>query len=106
MPNYRKRFTLKEFQEAYAKHLGDVPPGLLKSKKRLEAVAGIKAAYYEQALASLDEAVARIREMAVKDSNGLLQDDAEAAIKEINTAIDTFGESSLVKNSHWDGTGG
>ena len=57
-------------------------------------------------IASLDEAVARIREMAVKDSNGLLQDDAEAAIKEINTAIDTFGESSLVKNSHWDGTGG
>lgn len=106
MPNYRRRFTRKEFQEEYARHLRDVPPGLLKSKKRLEAVADIKAGYYEKALAALDEAVARIREMAVKDPGGLVQGDAEAAIREIKTAIDTFGESSMVKNSSWDGGGG
>lgn len=106
MPNYRRRFTKKEFQEEYARHLGDVPPGLLKSKKRLEAVADLKASYYEQALAALDVAVARIKDMSVKDSDGLLRDDAEDAIRQIKTAIDTFGESSMVKNSKWDGTGG
>ncbi|HEX7048216.1 MAG TPA: hypothetical protein VF275_11660 [Gammaproteobacteria bacterium] len=103
MPNYRKRFTRKEFQEEYATHLRDVPPGLLRSKKRLEAAAGIKAGYYEEALAALDEAVARIKQIAVTHPDKIVQEDADVAIKQITAAIDTYGEASMAQNNSWDG---
>lgn len=105
MPNYKRRFTKEEFKQELASHLRDVPPGLLKAPHRLAAHTELKAGHYEAALAALDAAVARVRQIAATHPDEQARQEADTAIREINDAIDTYGEAAMVQNSNWDGTG-
>lgn len=100
MANFKRRFTKDEFKQELFEHLRSIPPGHLNAPKKLEAHAEKKAEHYVQALAALDRAAERLRAMAA-DNPGL-QADTDACIKEINDAVDTYGEVSLYGNSIWE----
>lgn len=106
MANFRRRFTKDEFKDELIRHLGDVPPGLLQARGRLEAHAELKAGHYEAALKALDEAVSRMREIAATHGDAETQQKTEDAIRQVQTAAETYGEACLVQNSTWDGNGG
>lgn len=105
MPNYKRRFTKDEFKQELVNHLRDMPPGLSRAQDRLEAHAELKAAHYEQALAALDAAMERVQRIAASHPDESARLEADAAIKEINSAIETYGEASMVQNSIWGGSG-
>lgn len=99
MTDYKKRFTKDEFKRELVEHLRAMPPGHLQSPAKLEPNAEKKAEHYAQALAALDRAADKLRAMAA--SNPELKSDADEAIKEINDAIDTYGEVSMSGNGSW-----
>lgn len=105
MPNYRRRFSKEEFKNELISHLRDIPPGLARAPKRLEAHAELKAAHYEAALKALDDAVEKLRNIAAKNTDPQTQQDAKLAIQRISEAVDTYGEASMSQNSIWDGDG-
>lgn len=100
MANFKRRFTKDEFKKELTEHLGAIPPGHLKAPAKLEAHAEKKAEHYAQAVAALDRAAERLRAMAA--ANPVMKTDTDACIKEINDAVDTYGEASLYGNGQWE----
>ncbi len=103
MTNYKRRFTKDEFKQELVNHLRDMPPGLARARGRLEAHAEMKAAHYEKALAALDAAMERVQRIAASHPDEGARQEADSAIREINAAIETYGEASMAQNSSWDG---
>lgn len=99
MTNYRRRFTKDEFKKELMEHLGAMPPGHLQAPHKLDSNAERKAELYTQALAALDRAADRIRQMA--SANPELKPHADDAIREIDDAVDTYGEVSMSGNGSW-----
>lgn len=100
MNNFKRRFSKDEFTRELAEHLRALKPADLQAPHKLEANAARKAEHYSAAIAALDRAAERIRQMAA--TNPELQQDADEAVKEINEAIDTYGEASLYGNGSWN----
>lgn len=101
MADYKRRFTKDEFKNEMFTHLRDIPPGHLKNPKKLEESAEYKAAHYEKALEALDAAMARITKMAESSQDETASAEAELAIREINDAINAYGEAAMSGNSSW-----
>lgn len=101
MANFKRRFTKEEFKKEMFTHLKDIPPGHLKNPKKLEESAEYKASHYSEALKALDAAAARIRKMAEASQDANAKTEADAAIKEINDAINAYGEAAMSGNSTW-----
>lgn len=100
MSKFKRRFSKDEFSHELAEHLRALKPADLQAPKKLEANAARKAQHYSAAVAALDRAADRIRQMAA--ANPELQQEADEAVKEINSAIDTYGEASLYGNRSWN----
>lgn len=107
MPNpYERRFTQEEFIDKLFEHLRDLPPGHMQAPAKIRANVEWKAGYYASALAALDEAAARVRNIAASHPDPQMRTEAETAVQEINTAIDAYGAASMSGNSTWTGGGG
>lgn len=101
MANYKRRFTKDEFKNELMAHLRDAPAGF-QAKDRLERHAELKAGHYERALVALDSATERLRKIAATHPDEGARKDAEAAVSEINSAIDAYGEAAMDQNSQWE----
>lgn len=102
MPNYKRRFTKDEFAKELFIHLRDMPPGHLRAHDKLEEIAKWKADHYSRALDALDAATERVRKIAASHPDPRVQREAEAAVKQINDAINAYGEASMSGNSEWN----
>lgn len=97
--NYRRRFGRDEMRSELVKHFQAIPEQ--GRGKALEAAAEVKAQRYDEALRHLDSLRQRLQEAAEKDSS--LKELADSGIREIDEAIDAYGEASLVVNHTWNG---
>lgn len=104
MPNYNRRFTKEEFQKELFTHLKDMPPGHMQAPKKLEENARQKAEHYARALDALDSVAERIKKIAASHPDETVRAEADAAVKEIDEAINAYGEASMTGNSGWGGT--
>lgn len=102
MANYKRRFTKEEFRKELFTHLRDMPPQYLHKHENLEEIAKVKAEHYSRALDALDAAMDRVRKIASTHQDAEAQKDADLALKEINDAINAYGEASMSGNSSWD----
>ena len=101
MVDYRKRFTKAEFADELHKHLETCPPGFLQAKDKLAKHVQAKTDKYMEALAALDRAAEKMRTVAASHPDAKARLDADAAVKEIDTAISAYGEASMVFNNDW-----
>ena len=102
MANFKRRFTKEEFQKELFTHLKDMPPGYLRAHDKLEQITQWKADHYSTALAALDSAAERLKKLAESHPDAAARQEAESGVKEINEAIDAYGEASLSGNSVWN----
>ena len=101
MVDYRKRFTKEEFADELQKHLEKCPPGFLQAKDKLANHVQAKSEKYMEALAALDRAAEKMRTVAATHPDAQARQDADAAVKEIDTAISAYGEASMMFNHDW-----
>lgn len=101
MPDYKRRFSKDEFKQELLTHLMDMPADHLRNPKKLSAVAETKADHYASALAALDAAMDKVRKIAETHPDPVARQQADSAVTEINSAIDSYGEASLSQNSQW-----
>jgi tetratricopeptide (TPR) repeat protein len=102
MVDYNRRFSKKEFKDELMKHMSDMPPGFLKAKDKLEKHVETKAGRYADALAALDEAASKLKEIAASHPDDTARKDADAALKKIDEAIGAYGEASMLFNNRWE----
>lgn len=100
MADYKRRFTKEEFKRELMAHLRDAPKGF-QAKDRLEAHAEIKAEHYERALKALDSAAERLRKIAATHPDETARVEADTGLREIEEAINAYGEASMDQNSQW-----
>lgn len=97
--NYRRRFGRDEMRNELVKHFQSIPEQ--GRGKALEAAAEAKSQRYEEALKHLDNLRQRLQAAAEQDSS--LRELADSGIREIDEAIDAYGEAALVVNHSWNG---
>ena len=100
MAKYGRRFKKDEFKNELMAHLRDAPKGF-QAKDRLEKHAELKAGHYERALQALDAATERLQKIAETHPDATAQLEAQSAIKNIEEAINAYGEAAMDQNSQW-----
>lgn len=100
MADFKKRFTRQEFVKELKEHLESVPTEAA-HRGLIQKNAEHKANKYTEALRLLDQVSATLAEVASKTEDPSLKKKAEASIKQVDDAINTYGETSLDFNSVW-----
>ncbi|MDX1461153.1 MAG: hypothetical protein R3348_08870 [Xanthomonadales bacterium] len=103
MGKFAKRFTKEEFKKELTEHLSAMPKGHFRSPAKIEEHAEWKAEYYERALKALDDAKEKLANIADSHPDAGAKEDAKAAMKRIDDAVNAYGDASLNQNSEWDG---
>lgn len=102
MGKFAKRFSKEEFKKELTEHLSAMPKGHFRSPAKLEKHAEWKAEYYQRALDALDEAKEKLERIAKSHPEQSARDEAGAAIKKIDEAVNAYGDASLNQNSDWN----
>lgn len=100
MADFKKRFTRQEFAKELKEHLESVPTDAA-HRGLIQKNAEHKANKYVETLRLLDQVSQTLAEIAAKSEDPDLKKRAEAGIKQVEDAVNTYGETSLNYNSVW-----